>query len=248
MQTWRILPNGGGVIFNRSIHSIDLVRWLLRDEVASVYARSPVQILSNVVEEDVVAQLEMRRTGNIIQTHDSFLIPHNPTQIEIFGSAGTLAASHCFVDEPASELWLMQHETEHRSPAGTAATVSRRSSAASTTPCEASAQPLAGGGDGLHNLTVALAMRESMQSGRLRRDPARLAQRGRPFRGVIAWPVSSISLRISDWRLARYRWGQTLAEKLQSAGASGRMLAIWIGIGDRRPRVRSGASPSLPGR
>ncbi len=110
LQTWRILPNGGGVIFNRSIHSIDLVRWLLRDEIASVYARSTLQILSNVVEEDVVCQFEMRRTGRIIQVHDSFLVPHNTTKIEIYGSAGTLVARNCFVDEPASELLLVQNQ------------------------------------------------------------------------------------------------------------------------------------------
>ena len=45
MHTWRLRGNGGGVILNRMMHDIDALRFLLRDEVHSVQARSTQQLL-----------------------------------------------------------------------------------------------------------------------------------------------------------------------------------------------------------
>jgi 1,5-anhydro-D-fructose reductase (1,5-anhydro-D-mannitol-forming) len=164
LHTWRLQPNGGGVILNRTIHDIDLVRFLLRDEVASVEAHSTLRILGNGVEEDIAAHLVMRRTGRIIELRDSFLIPHNTTRIEIYGSAGTLSAYNCFVDTPDSELFHIQHQRYTALPLDDANlyrdSVDRFNAAVRTLE-----QPLAGSGDGLRNLEVALAIRESLQTG-----------------------------------------------------------------------------------
>ena len=165
MQTWRLLPGGGGAVLHRVVHSVDLVRYLLRDEIASVYARSTLQILSNVVEEDVISQLKMRRTGRIVELRDSFLVPHNMTRMEIFGSAGTLIANNCLVDEPHSELLLVQNQRQFEAPIELSnpyvEAVKRFNDAVRN-----AGQLLAGSGDGLNNLAVALAIQESAKTGR----------------------------------------------------------------------------------
>jgi 1,5-anhydro-D-fructose reductase (1,5-anhydro-D-mannitol-forming) len=165
LQTWRLLPGGGGAVLHRVVHSVDLVRYLLRDEIASVYGRSTLQILSNVVEEDVTSQLEMRRTGRIVELRDSFLVPHNATRLEIFGSAGTLVANNCFVDEPDSELLLIQNQRQIEvplEPSNPYVEAVRRFNQA----VRDAGQPLAGSGDGVNNLTVSLAIQESAKLGR----------------------------------------------------------------------------------
>ncbi len=112
-QTWRLQANGGGVLFDRTIHDIDLLRFLLHDEVATVYSVSTPPILSETtkgqVEENVLAQVQMRRSKVTFQIHDSFFIGHQPTGIEIYGSQGTLNILHWFGGSPASQLWLHRH-------------------------------------------------------------------------------------------------------------------------------------------
>lgn len=163
LHTWRLLPNGGGVIFDRTIHDIDLIRYLLRDEVASVYARSSLQILSNVVDEDVVVHLEMRRTGRIMELRDSFLIPHNITGLDVYGSAGTLSARNCFTDDAESELLLLKHGRGTRLPIDHLHPCSE-SIARFHAAVRGEGQPLASGSDGLQNLAAALAVHESMRT------------------------------------------------------------------------------------
>lgn len=112
-QTWRLQANGGGVLFDRTIHDIDLLRFLFHDEVATVYGVSTQPILSETakgqVEENVLAQLQMRRSKVTFQIHDSFFIGHQPTSIEIYGSQGTLSIWHWFGNGSASQLWLHRH-------------------------------------------------------------------------------------------------------------------------------------------
>jgi 1,5-anhydro-D-fructose reductase (1,5-anhydro-D-mannitol-forming) len=170
LQTWRLQPNGGGVALNHTIHGIDLVRYLLRDEIAAVYARSSLQILTNEVEEDVVAHLEMRRTGRIIEVHDSFLIPHITTLVELYGSAGTLTARNCFVDDKESELLLLRNQRQTLLPLGSAHPY-RELLARFQAAVRGQGQPLAGSGDGLHNLSAAIAILESIRTGRRVRIP-----------------------------------------------------------------------------
>ena len=165
LHTWRLQPNGGGVALNRTIHDIDLLRYLLRDEIAAVYARSTLRVFSNQVEEDVVAQVEMRRSGCVIELHDSFLIPHNASRIELYGSAGTLVARHCFVDDLKSELLLLRNQRQTSLPIESLNT-DRESIARFNAAVRKQGQPLAGGGDGLNNLAAALVILESIQTGR----------------------------------------------------------------------------------
>jgi 1,5-anhydro-D-fructose reductase (1,5-anhydro-D-mannitol-forming) len=112
-QTWRLQANGGGVIFDRTIHDIDLLRFLLNDEIATVYGLSTQPILSEAnkhqVEENVLAQIQMRRHGVTFQVHDSYFIGHQPTSIELYGSQGTFRIFHWFGVTAESQLWLHQH-------------------------------------------------------------------------------------------------------------------------------------------
>ena len=162
LHTWRLRPNGGGVIFDRTIHDIDLLRFLLRDEVQTVEATNTQHLLSQDVEEDVAAHIVMHRSGLLIQLHDSFIIPHNVGGLTLFGSTGVLEARHLFVDDAPSELALIRHgraariELEQCDPYAEA--VSRFQASV-----RGDAKPLAGAADGIHALAVALAALDSIQ-------------------------------------------------------------------------------------
>jgi 1,5-anhydro-D-fructose reductase (1,5-anhydro-D-mannitol-forming) len=169
LQTWRLRSGGGGVLFDRTLHSVDLIRYVLRDEAAAVLAHSTQHILGSEVDEDVVGYVVLRRSGLVFQLHDSFLVPHTPTAIEIHGSAGTLVAQHCLVDDYPSELHLTRqgqsrnlplfaadfdHHVDHQAVQLFAAAV------------RGQGMPLATGTDGVQSLAVALAAQESIRRGR----------------------------------------------------------------------------------
>ena len=118
-QTWRLKRNGGGVLLSQTIHDIDVLRYLLRDEVAEIFATQTAPILgeeSQGVEENVLATLHLQRTRIAVHLHDSFIVPHQPTLIELYGSTGTLQLQHWCDDEQVSRLLLVRNGQAEQLP------------------------------------------------------------------------------------------------------------------------------------
>ncbi len=55
-QSWRLQPNGGGVLLDRTLHTIDLLQALLHTSVREVYA-TVVRLGEQGVEEEVIGWL-----------------------------------------------------------------------------------------------------------------------------------------------------------------------------------------------
>ncbi len=163
-QTWRLRQNGGGVILDRMLHDIDMLRFLLRDEIGAIHTISTQQILGNEVEEDVLTHLKLRRSGLHFQLHDSFIIPHSRTGIEINGSTGTLLARDCFDNDLPSELVLLRHGQETR-VSTPQSDPHKYAVQMFNSAIRHSGQPLATGTDGVHSLAVTLAAIESIRRG-----------------------------------------------------------------------------------
>ncbi len=175
-QTWRLQANGGGVLFDRAIHSLDLLRFLLGDEIAEVTAVHAQQILGEQaatslvapVEEDVLSIVRMVQRNVTFQLHDSLVIPHHPTSIELYGTTGTLIARGVFDEADDSELRLLHNQQYTIKPLAlinaywqliydfNAAVREQRLLPATPR--------LATAADGIKSLTAALAMRRSIQA------------------------------------------------------------------------------------
>lgn len=124
LQTWRLQPNGGGVLYQRTYHAVDLLCFLLQDEVATIYATGSQQILGNTpsvaiasppanprpqaVEEEVHSLITLRRHRFTVQLHDAFFIPHLPSLFEIYGSQGTLQLEQWADPTIESKLWFLR--------------------------------------------------------------------------------------------------------------------------------------------
>ena len=174
-QTWRLQANGGGVLFDRAIHSLDLLRFLLGDEIVEVTAVNAQQILGEQadtglaapVEEDVMSIVRMAQRNVTFQLHDSLIIPHHPTSIELYGTAGTLVARSLFDEADDSELRLLHNQQYTIQPLALINTYWQLIYDFNTTVREQRSLPstprLATAADGLKSLTAALAMRRSIQ-------------------------------------------------------------------------------------
>ncbi|MCB0107654.1 MAG: hypothetical protein KDE53_17155, partial [Caldilineaceae bacterium] len=119
-QSWRLQSTAGGVLRNRMPHAIDLLSYLLQDEVKSVYATASPQLLGEggdrAVEEDVQSFITLRSSQLTIQLHDSFFLPHMPTMFELYGTQGTLQIQHWADQSRQSCLFLIRNHQSERQP------------------------------------------------------------------------------------------------------------------------------------
>jgi len=177
-QTWRLQTNGGGVIFDRTIHTLDLIRFLLADEIAQVSSIAGQQILgasqmhgSPLVEEDVLTVVRTAHRNVTLQLHDSFVIPHNRTSVEIYGTGGALLARGCLRRQEQGDLSLVRNQ-QHTpisvatvDPYWTSVYAFHAAVRATTLPQADFLQeqgPLATAEDGIQSVAAALAVHQSL--------------------------------------------------------------------------------------
>lgn len=170
LQTWRLAANGGGVVLDRTIHDIDLARWLFADEIEQVAALAAPRVLGGHVDDEVVVNLRMRRGGQLVQCHDSFVTPHRFSSVELYGTRGSLRVHHWWSRRRPSELLLVRNDEVEvipvEGPDHYSATVDafhlaldRRQQGESALGFLASAT------DARRNLAAALAVSESIRNG-----------------------------------------------------------------------------------
>jgi len=170
LQTWRLKPDGGGVVLDRTLHDIDLVRWLFADEVDQVAALASRRVLGHDVDDEVVVNLRLRRGGQLIQCHDSFVTPHRFSSVELYGARGSLRVHHWWSRRRPSELLLVRHDEVEVIPVDgpdhyTATLAAFHRAVQNGADGSPRTGFLASASDGVHNLQVALAVLESARNG-----------------------------------------------------------------------------------
>jgi 1,5-anhydro-D-fructose reductase (1,5-anhydro-D-mannitol-forming) len=167
LQSWRIeRPEaGGGVILDITVHDADTLRFVLSDEVIEVTAMSASQRMGRAGLEDAVMGVMRFRNGAIAQFHDAFTAPHAYTGFEVHGTEGSLYGRDVMTQRPAGTVTirrggseegiLVKHENLYE-----------RSVRCFNAAIRGEGEPAASGGDGVRSLAVALAVRESAQTGR----------------------------------------------------------------------------------
>src|SRR5258708_28160316 len=109
--TWEL--DGGGVVMNQSIHSIDLLQWLM-GPVRSVYAYTDTLVHRMETEDVAVAVLRFANgaLGTISATTGAY--PGVSTRIEIYGDKGSAVIE----DDRLSYLHLARDDHEQVGPHG----------------------------------------------------------------------------------------------------------------------------------
>jgi predicted dehydrogenase len=86
--TWAL--DGGGALMNQGVHGVDLLLWLMNDEVDRVFARAEHKVRDIEVEDTAVACLQFKSGayGTIIGT--TSCNPGEVRRIELHGDVGTI--------------------------------------------------------------------------------------------------------------------------------------------------------------
>lgn len=87
-RTWDF--DGGGVLMNQGIHGIDLLLWLMNDEVESVFARGDHKVRDIEGLDTVVACLTYRSGAYGVIEATTSCNPGEPERIELHGRHGTI--------------------------------------------------------------------------------------------------------------------------------------------------------------
>ena len=89
--TWEL--DGGGALMNQGVHGVDLLLWLMNDDVESVFARAAHKVRDIEVEDTAVANLKFKSGafGTIIGT--TSCNPGEARRLELHGKYGTICVS-----------------------------------------------------------------------------------------------------------------------------------------------------------
>ncbi len=168
LRTWRIKrpEAGAGVIFDITVHDTDTLRFVLDDEVETVTAMSTSQGLGVQGIEDGVMGVMRFKSGVLGQFHDAFTIAHAGTGFEVHGSEGSLIATDVMTQRPVGSVLLRRDGTQESVTLGPPEDLYTRSVRVFNRAIAGRGKPAATAEDGIRSLAVALAVRESAQTGR----------------------------------------------------------------------------------
>ena len=167
LQSWRInRPEaGGGVILDITVHDADTLRFTLGDEVLEVTAMSASQGMGRAGLEDAVMGVMRFREGVIAQFHDAFTAPHAYTGLEVHGTEASLYGRDVMTQRPMGTVTIRRGGDEEAIPVEHE-NLYERSVRCFNAAIRGEGEPAASGVDGVRSLAVALAVRESAQTGR----------------------------------------------------------------------------------
>jgi 1,5-anhydro-D-fructose reductase (1,5-anhydro-D-mannitol-forming) len=167
LQGWRInRPEAGaGVILDITVHDADTLRFVLGAEPVEAIGMTPAgSMAAGTIEDGVMAVLRFDN-GVLAQLHDAFTVPHGGTGFEVHGSAGSIIGRNVMTQQPIGEVLLRDASGEHP-VALEHHNLYERSLAAFNAAVQGQGAPAATGEDGVRSLATALAVLDSVHSGK----------------------------------------------------------------------------------
>ncbi|MEG0306117.1 MAG: Gfo/Idh/MocA family oxidoreductase, partial [Oscillospiraceae bacterium] len=86
--TWE--QDGGGALMNQGVHGVDLILWMLGDNIKSLYGRAETLARNIVVEDTSAAILRMEKGGLCVIQGATTAYPGYSTTFSIYGENGTI--------------------------------------------------------------------------------------------------------------------------------------------------------------
>jgi predicted dehydrogenase len=168
---WLLEPGraGGGALIDHSVHVTDAVRYLLEDEIESVFAETGTLLHPALPVEDCALLLLKLRGGAVVSVDPSWSIPannpyHYDLYLHILGTLGTLS-----VDDTRQALRVVRDGAAGRGvvrePFGVDIDASLVRKFVQSVRQGQLLEPCASGLDGLRSLEIALAAYQSSQTG-----------------------------------------------------------------------------------
>ncbi len=158
LRTWRLRGPGAGVELDLTVHSVDVLRFVLDDDVEAVMAMGASRgLAASGVADDVMSVLRFAR-GTLASVHDSFTLPGATTSLEIHGSEGSVLGHGVIGQSAAGVVELRCGGRVERIDAGPDVDPYADTVAAFTAAVRGEGAPRCSGEDGAEAVRIALAV------------------------------------------------------------------------------------------
>jgi 1,5-anhydro-D-fructose reductase (1,5-anhydro-D-mannitol-forming) len=167
LRGWRLdAPDrGGGVILDITCHDAAAVRAILGREALEAAAVAARQGPWRASAEDAVISA-LRYEGDVlVQAHDAFTIAHAPTGLEVHGAEGSVFATGVMTQDPVGDVLLRYRGGEREVAVPDRRDLYEVTLEAFAAATAGGARPIVDGADGARALAVALAVKESVETG-----------------------------------------------------------------------------------
>ncbi len=167
LRGWRLgTAAGAGVVLDLTVHDADTVRFVTGAEVLEVAAVGMAQGLS-AGGVDAVAVAGRLSGEATVALHDAFTDPHARSAVEVFGTEASALATEAMSQTPDGEVVLRRDDREAvLVDVGERENLYVRGLRAFADAVAGHGDPPCTGEDGVRSLAVALAVMESLTSGK----------------------------------------------------------------------------------
>jgi 1,5-anhydro-D-fructose reductase (1,5-anhydro-D-mannitol-forming) len=168
LRGWRLGSEAGaGVVLDLTVHDVDTVRFVTGMEVLEVAAIGVAQGMSGLDAVAVAGRLGGDGADATLHLHDAFTTPHARTAFEVFGTAASALATDAMSQTPDGEVVLRRADREEvLVDVGERENLYVRGLRAFAEAAAGRGDPPCTGEDGVRSLAGALAVTESLMTGR----------------------------------------------------------------------------------
>jgi 1,5-anhydro-D-fructose reductase (1,5-anhydro-D-mannitol-forming) len=164
---WRVDdPVGGGVVLDVTVHDAAAVAAILGGRALSVEAAGLNQDNDRTGPCDAVMTSAEWEGGVLVQTHDAYNNPHLPTGLHVLGTEGALVGADCNTGDPVGTVTLWRNQLAEPVPLGPRDDLYEVTVRAFRAAVAGEGEVVVSGADGVRSLAVALAVLESLRTGR----------------------------------------------------------------------------------
>ena len=108
--TWEL--DGGGSLMNQGVHGVDLITWMMNDEIDTIYGKALTLSREIAVEDTAAAVLSMKSGALCMIESATIAYPGYDTEFTIYGDKGTV----CFGDEGVKAWEFIDKEDAPEKP------------------------------------------------------------------------------------------------------------------------------------
>lgn len=169
LRGWRLSDPaaGGGVILDITVHDADTLRFITGQEIVEVCAVAASQGLGvEDVEDSAVVTMRLA-DGSLAIAHESFVVPHAGTQLEVHGSTGSIVAPGALTQASDGEVRIQRSGSSEDVAVDDRRDVYVVGLLAFAAAVAEGSAPAATGADGIRSLEVALGALASAREGRV---------------------------------------------------------------------------------
>lgn len=165
---WRLSdPVGGGVVLDITVHDAAAIGAILGGHAREVTAVASNQDNPEGSPFDAVMTAALWDGGVLVQTHDAYNNRHLPSSLHVLGTEGALFAHDCNGGQPVGTVELVRGGKGEPLDVGPRDGLYETTLRAFGAAVRGEGEVVVSGEDGVASLAVALAVQESLRTGRL---------------------------------------------------------------------------------